>query len=610
MKFKNILSSLLIPIVTILAFATSAYATTGTFSYTGSMNIERWGSQATILLSDGRVLVFGNSFSKTAEIYDPITGTFSLTGDLVIPIGNPVGVRLADGRVLIAGGQNMNTFHTTNIAEIYDPTTGTFSLTGSMIYPRNRHTATLLPNGKVLVEGGAADGVGAITTAEIYDPTTGTFSITGTMNYRSWFPTATLLQDGKVLIVGEEDGNKSEIYDPSTGAFSSQDTIDYHYHNTSTLLPNGKVLITGGATPNPPYVVNTAEIYDPTTNTFSLTGNMLHARQLHTAILLPSGKVLIVGGQNNDEGGITPAELYDPGSGSFQLTGSLNESRSFFAYPALNLLGNGKVLIASGIYQNTTVEIYDPDATNNVAPIIGIISPSVNPVQVNNSVTVNASFTDSNISDTHTASWNWGDGLNTIGNVNESNGSGTVSNSHIYTSAGTYTVTLTVTDNNNVFATSILQYLIVYDQSAGFVTGSGNITSPAGAEPAFPTSAGTATFGLNVKYTPNNAGTPTGTTMFTFPNGGFDFISTSYDWLVINGTTAFLHGHGTINSAGNYTFLVSVIDGSPDKFRIKITDSSNAVLYDNQIGVFDATPPVQEIVHGQIKIHQNSLYGR
>jgi len=52
--------------------------------------------------------------------------------------------------------------------------------------------------------------------------------------------------------------------------------------------------------------------------------------------------------------------------------------------------------------------------------------------------------------DTHTAVWNWGDGsLPTTGSVTESHGSGSVSNSHTYTSAGFDTITLTVTDDDS-----------------------------------------------------------------------------------------------------------------------------------------------------------------
>ena len=62
---------------------------------------------------------------------------------------------LQDGRVLITGG--FTTYHAgpdqlgTDTAEIYNPATGLFQVTGSMAVARWLHTATLLPNGTVLV---------------------------------------------------------------------------------------------------------------------------------------------------------------------------------------------------------------------------------------------------------------------------------------------------------------------------------------------------------------------------------------------------------------------------------------------------------------------------
>jgi hypothetical protein len=63
--------------------------------------------------------------------------------------------------------------------ELYDPATGTWSLTGRLIGSRDFHTATLLQNGKVLVAGGVdgyldgCDAVlwdGILRSSELYDP--------------------------------------------------------------------------------------------------------------------------------------------------------------------------------------------------------------------------------------------------------------------------------------------------------------------------------------------------------------------------------------------------------------------------------------------------------
>jgi hypothetical protein len=61
-------------------------------------------------------------------------------------------VKLTDGRVLMEGG--INPSHLVSdlaSAEIYDPQTGIWSLTGSMNIPRADQSAALLQSGKVIV---------------------------------------------------------------------------------------------------------------------------------------------------------------------------------------------------------------------------------------------------------------------------------------------------------------------------------------------------------------------------------------------------------------------------------------------------------------------------
>jgi murein DD-endopeptidase MepM/ murein hydrolase activator NlpD len=244
----------------------------------------------------------------------------------------------------------------------------------------------------------------------------------------------------------------------------------------------------------------------------------------------------------------------------------------------------------------------------NVPPTVGTITAPVDPVQVNTAINTSASFTDPGVLDTHTAVWDWGDGSTSSGTVNETNG--LVSDSHTYTAAGVYTVKLTVTDKDGGSGESVFHYVVVYDPSAGFVTGGGWINSPAGAYAADPSLTGKAVFGFVSKYQ-KGASVPTGETQFQFKVADLNFHSSSYEWLVVAGPKAQYKGSGTINGVGNYGFMLTAIDGQikggggVDKFRIKIWDkASSNMVYDNQMGGLDTADPTTTIAGGSIVIHK------
>jgi hypothetical protein len=177
---------------------------TGTFTPTGSMAVGRFLHTAT-LLQNGKVLIVGGALTSasdpvaTAEVYDPATGIFVMTGAMATAREQHTATLLADGRVLIVGGAtSAGAGDPTATAEVYDPSTGSFSVTGSMAEARTYHTATLLLSGNVLVAGGGDEN----STAEVYDPATGSFSITGGMEIGRSGHTATPLPNGSVLVGG------------------------------------------------------------------------------------------------------------------------------------------------------------------------------------------------------------------------------------------------------------------------------------------------------------------------------------------------------------------------------------------------------------------------
>ena len=194
---------------------------------------------------------------------------------------------------------------------------------------------------------------------------------------------------------------------------------------------------------------------------------------------------------------------------------------------------------------------------------------------------------------------------------------GTVTGSYTFAAAGVYNVTLTFNDGlggiaiaNTVSSTNappnLPDTVVVYDSSAGFVTGGGWINSPAGAYTWNPSLAGKASFGFVSKYQ-KGATVPTGETEFNYQVANFNFHSASYQWLVVSGSMAQYKGTGTINGSGNYNFLLTALDGTPDGFRLKITDpTSSSVIYDNKLSTDDtmSNQNTQAISGGSIVIHK------
>ncbi|HYA25616.1 MAG TPA: kelch repeat-containing protein, partial [Terriglobales bacterium] len=154
---------------------------------------------------------------------------------------------LNDGRVLIVGGRGDAV---TASAELFDPKTKQFTLTGNLASARYKHTAGLLPDGRVLIAGGSdeRDWHGTLSSAEIYDPRTGKFAPTSSLHdSRFKLPElAVQLSSGQLLIAGGS--QELELYDPASNKFllASGQMNDARHFLTETKLRDGSVLLAGG----------------------------------------------------------------------------------------------------------------------------------------------------------------------------------------------------------------------------------------------------------------------------------------------------------------------------------------------------------------------------
>lgn len=307
----------------------------------------------------------------------PAVGTWSATGSMTAARAGHTATRLPDGKVLVAGGAPApDDTSASASAELYDPATGQWSATGDMLTPRVWHTATLLRNGNVLVTGGYCPGLtlkgcpvlgapedaidpdGAISLAELYDPHTGKWIATGNMTTQRFHHTATLLANGTVLVAGAEHGmpdvilDSAELYDPETGTWiATGNMITARWQQFSVLLPDQKVLTVGGIGPITPSVhdvLASAELYDPTIGKWTATGDLVTARApggTDHAQLLGDGTVIVAGGDGPGDPMLSSAELYDPTRGAWSATAEMNGPR---VESSSTVLADGRVLVVGG----------------------------------------------------------------------------------------------------------------------------------------------------------------------------------------------------------------------------------------------------------------------
>lgn len=342
---------------------------------TGSLATARELHTAT-LLPNGKVLVAGGRTIRidadghiiqsrlldSAELYDPATGTWSVTASMSIPRMGHTATPLPDGTVLVVGGATGGPprFDAAETAEIYDPATESWRPTGSTIARRFGHAAARLQDGRVLVAGGFDDD--ALASAEIYDLHTGDWSATGDLIDARYWHTLTLLADGRVLAArGSDQGDlwynltSAEVYDPTTEKWDivPDSTLSSVFH-TATPLPDGKVVFAGGyGGGDAKGVVNaSSELFAPATLTRARAGDLLARRCDHAATLLPGGDVLIAGGTeftgtvgNLRTKTLASAERFDPTTATWSSAGALNFARTRHT---MTLLPDGSVLVVGG----------------------------------------------------------------------------------------------------------------------------------------------------------------------------------------------------------------------------------------------------------------------
>jgi hypothetical protein len=171
---------------------------------------------------------------------------------------------LSNGNVLVVSGlgNNLN-------CELYNPASGLWSKTGNVLKQRAYHSATLLPSGNVLVCGGVANFTTPLASAEVYDPALGIWQSAGLMSMTRYFHQTEVFPNGKVVIAGGAgpagSTNSVELFDSASGAPASYwkattAMTTNRYGGTLTCLADGHLLAAGGYAAG--VSLASAELYD------------------------------------------------------------------------------------------------------------------------------------------------------------------------------------------------------------------------------------------------------------------------------------------------------------------------------------------------------------
>ncbi|WP_343226458.1 PKD domain-containing protein [Pseudomarimonas salicorniae] len=485
----------------------------GSFSPTGSLLSAR-GEHGIAALADGRILVAGGvrqsasggEFLRSAEIYDPGLGAWSQTPGQMTgneSVSSPSMVSLLDGRVMVIGSQNY---------QMFDPASGYFSQAKPLPTRRSRAGAALLPDGRVLLAGGQDLSSAALSTADLWDPATDTWAPTASMAVARYSTRATALADGRVMISGGLNGQgkqgSAELFDPLTGAFTTTGSLAIaRSGHAAVALPDGGLLVAGGYTNGS--VTHSLERFDPVLEIWSSADWLNAARtRMFTATLLDSGAVLFTGGP----GPLASAELYGTTGANLAPSANFSFSTSNLTASFTDASSDSDGSIASWHWtfgdgssssQQHPVKTYAVGGTYSVvlnvtdnAGAVGSITRQVTvsapnaPPTANFSYATNgltASFNDSS-SDSDGSivarQWSFGDGTNS-----------TATNpSKTYAAGGTYSVSLTVSDNRGATHSKTVSVVVTAPACGGTALCNGVAVTGLSAS----TGSSTLTYTLNV----------------------------------------------------------------------------------------------------------------
>ena len=275
------------------------------------------GCTGPVLMPNGLVVMAGGTLQdvygpgcRRVKTFDYTNNVWALRDSLLDYRWYPTVTKLADNRLLIYGGGNLNNPQRTSSSELYDPVTWTTQWTDSLSIGNEVSPNVLLLNGKVLM---------THRPPMLFDPVTMQWDSAGQFVQGPRMPNGdhadhelVQLSGGDVMAIGYKSFNANlgtfvERYNHITDSWSLGSSISPIRSRAKTvLLPNEKIAVIGGykedlndtTSVNQWGYMNLCDEYDPVTDSWRRLSRLNIQREYHcNAILVPDGRVIAVGGE-------------------------------------------------------------------------------------------------------------------------------------------------------------------------------------------------------------------------------------------------------------------------------------------------------------------------
>lgn len=378
----------------------------GTLRTLGAYPQERGVGHTVTALPDGRMFVYGHSFSGTSIdkiILDPKLRVakkdtlsplmWDPTGQAWRKIENPpecqfmaylhTATALADGRILIAGGlcdvprrrDDDRPHHQHKELSLWNDTSKQWEVAPSLFEARLYHSATLLKDNSVLFVGGESDVRTQPNTEPVLDSVElfhdGKISQLAHLRFARAKHTATRMVDNFVMVVGGigKDGKATatvEVWDPIKKIWHDGPALNTaRQGHTASLLDDGRLFVAGGVD-RLGESLSSVEIFDPVKKLWAETAPLLMPLRRLSAVVLGDSNVLVAGIGFDRDHPYSEIMLWEHATGKWRPAGQLipdryQSSHFFSLIPAPLQKGHALVFDSQFVMQ------WSPVSNNNAA---------------------------------------------------------------------------------------------------------------------------------------------------------------------------------------------------------------------------------------------------